>query len=254
MKNIIRYILTVSLSAYFILGAVLYIFQDSFLYFPSKDIKNSYTKRVFISENESISTTVLNANKNKAIIYFGGNAENVDNNADTFTKIFKNYTVYLVKYRGYGASTGKARQKAFYLDALSIYDEIQNNYQDISIIGRSLGTGIATYLASKRDVLKLALITPFDSIQNVAQGRYPMYPMSFLLKDKYNSLKNVPKIKAQTLILIAQNDKIIKRKQSLNLAKAFLSSQLTLHIIKNTNHNTISNNSLYYTYLKNHFK
>ena len=39
MKNIIRYILTVSFSAYCILGAVLYIFQDSFLYFPSKDIK-----------------------------------------------------------------------------------------------------------------------------------------------------------------------------------------------------------------------
>ena len=139
------------------------------------------------------------------------------------------------------------------MDALSIYDEIQDDYQDISIIGRSLGTGVASYLASKRDVLKLALITPFDSIQNVAQARYPMYPMSLLLKDKYNSLKRVPKIKAQTLILIAQNDEVIKRKHSLNLAKKFLSSNLTLKIIKNTNHNSISNNSSYYTYLINHF-
>ena len=52
-----------------------------------------------------------------------------------------------------------------------------------------------------------------------------MYPMSLKLKDKYNSLKRVPKIKAQTLILIAQNDEVIKRKHSLNLAKKFLSNK-----------------------------
>ena len=210
----------------------LYIKQDNFLYFPTQNIKSIYKEVVFKNENESISTTVLNIGQSKAIIYFGGNAENVDYNVNNFTEIFKNYTVYLVKYRGYGKSTGKPTEKGLCSDALYIYDLIKNKYPNISIIGRSLGTGVATYLAAKRDIDKLALITPFDSIESVAQERLPVYPMSLLLRDKYKSIDRVHQIKAQTLILMAQNDQVIKKEHTENLSNKFPSSQITIQIIK----------------------
>ncbi len=232
----------------------MYVKQNSFLYFPTNQTECVYEEEVFPSDNESISTTVLNIGQNKAIIYFGGNAENVDNNANNFSKIFKDYTVYLVKYRGYGSSTGKPTEKGLYSDTLKIYDAIKSKYANISIIGRSLGTGVATYLASKRKIDKLVLVTPFDSLQSIAQELFPIYPMSLLLKDKYNSIDRVRKIKAYTLVLIAEKDQTIKRVHTENLVKKFPASQISFKVIKNAGHNSISNSRLYYTLLKKYFQ
>lgn len=253
IKNIIKSFFLISLSVYIIFGAFLYVKQDSFLYYPTKKTKDVYAVKIFTNEDESISTTVLNEGQNKAIIYFGGNAENVDNNANNFSEIFKDYTVYLVKYRGYGSSTGKPTEKGLYSDALKIYDAIKSKYANISIIGRSLGTGVATYLASKRNINKLVLVTPFDSLQSVAQELFPIYPMSLLLQDKYKSIDRVGKIKANTLVLIAEKDQTIKRVHTENLVKKFPVSQITSKVIKNVGHNSISNNRLYYTLLKKYF-
>ncbi|MCD4667657.1 MAG: alpha/beta hydrolase [Sulfurimonas sp.] len=254
MRRVIKSILSISFSVYFIIGLFLFIKQDNFLYFPTQKAESTYKKEIFTNEKESISTTVLNIGQNKAIIYFGGNAENVDNNINNFTEIFKDYTVYLVKYRGYGKSTGQPTEQALYSDALNIYDSIKNKYLNISVIGRSLGTGVATYLAAKRNIHKLALITPFDSMESVAQKQFPIYPMSLLLKDKYKSIDRVNKIKAKTLILMAQNDQVIKKEHTENLANKFPVSQITIEIIGNENHNSISSNKLYYTLLKKYFK
>jgi len=239
--------------AYLSFGLFLFIAQDNFLYFPTPKTNNNYKQKIFINEDESIYTTVLNSGNKKAIIYFGGNAEDVDNNANIFTKIFKNHTVYLVKYRGYGNSTGKPREQNLYSDALYIYDSIKFKYKDISIIGRSLGSGIATLLASKREINKLTLITPFDSIKNIAQKQIPFYPISLLLRDKYDSISRVHLIKAPTLILTAQNDKIIDKSYSDNLANKFLPSQLTMKIINNEDHNSILYNTKYFNLIKEFF-
>ena len=254
MGKILISVLLISFGVYFFIGLFLYIKQNDFLYFPTQHIDTTYEEKVFTNEGVSISTTVLNFGQKRAILYFGGNGENVDYQANNFKEIFKDCTVYLVKYRGYGKSTGEPSEKGLYSDALNIYDSIKNQYLNISIIGRSLGTGIATYLASKRDIYKLALITPFDSIESVAQKRFPIYPMSIVLRDKYKSIDRVNNIKSQTLILMAQNDQIIKSEHTKNLANIFPVSQITLKVIKNENHNSISSNKLYYILLKKYFK
>ena len=116
----------------------------------------------------------------------------------------------------------------------------------ISIGGRSLGSGIATYVAAHRKVSKLALITPFDSIVNVAQDRYPIYPVSFLLHDKYDSVGRIKSIRAKTFIVIAENDTIISSERTQELIKAFDPEQLEVTIIKNRGHADISSDARYY--------
>ena len=90
------------------------------------------------------------------------------------------------------------------------------------------------------------MITPYDSIVNVAQGRYPIFPISFLLHDKYDSVSRVKEIKAKTLIVIAQNDKVITRERTQNLIDAFDPDQLQVVTIKNRGHIDISSDAKYY--------
>jgi len=232
-------------------GLLLYVMQSSLLYFPTAAIKHSYDEITFSHKGVKIKATVLNRGMKKAIIYFGGNAELVIQNAAVFSTAFPDHTIYLVNYRGYGGSTGKPEENAIYSDAVYIFDQIKPEYTEISIIGRSLGSGVATLLASKRDINKLVLITPFDSIQNVAQQHYPIYPMSLMLKDKYDSLSRVKSISAETLIIYAENDEVINIRRTSRLIKEFPVSQVTVKMIKNAEHNSISNYEEYYLFLRN---
>lgn len=230
---------------YICVGAFLYFAQNSFLYFPTPVTDHPYTEVLYRFDNANVKVIVLNKDKKQAILYFGGNGEAVEYNLPKFKKLFQNHAIYLVKYRGYGGSTGKPSEEGLYSDALKIFDDLNDKYTEISVIGRSLGSGVATYIASKRNITKLALVTPFDSIESVAQKTYPMFPMFILLKDKYNSIGRAHLIKANTLLLVAENDKIIKKSHSENLAKAFKLINPKWVVIANTGHNTISNSEQY---------
>ena len=202
-------------------------------------VPHEFSNESFSIEGETLNAIKINENKQNAIIYFGGNTEAIVLNASTFKKLFPQHTVYLVNYRGYGLSTGSPNEKAFYTDALHIYDVLKNRHKNISVIGRSLGSGVATYLASKRAVYKMILTTPYDSIQHIAKDRFYIYPISLLLKDKYESVNNIKNISSKTLILLAKNDEIIPLKYSLNLIKEFPKEQVIVKTILDVDHNFI---------------
>jgi pimeloyl-ACP methyl ester carboxylesterase len=182
---------------------------------------------------------IVNPKQDKALLYYGGNAEGIEQNISFFQNILPNYSVYLIPYRGYGDSMGEPTENGLYSDALHIYDQLVTQHTKISLLGRSLGSGIATYVAARRNIEKLILVTPYDSIENVAKGVYWMLPVSLLLKDKYNSLGQVAQIKTLPLILMAEYDQVIPRKHSENLISAFGKKQQSV-IIKEAGHNDIS--------------
>ena len=246
LKRLSKIIILTLLFGYIAFGALLYSFQDKLLYHPTPNIKIDYPQLVFQREGAKVVVHVLNKGHKNAILYFGGNAESMAQSADYIAQQFPEFTCYLMDYRGYGSSTGKASQKAIFSDALALYDRVKEKHARISIGGRSLGTGVAVYVASQREVSKLALITPYSSIADVAQGRYPMYSASLLLKDTYDSLSFVPRIKAKTFIVLAQNDKVIPRKYSQKLIDAFKKEQLKVDTIQHRGHNDISDDARYY--------
>ena len=228
----------------------MYLLQRKLLYYPTGKIPHSFPQLKLVNQNESIEVIVLNKGKNEAVLYFGGNAESVIYNAEDFLKSFPLHTVYLLNYRGYGESTGHPTENGIFSDALLLYDKIQEQHQKISVIGRSLGSGVAVYLASERPLHKMALITPYDSIKSLGQSKYIIFPVFLLLKDKYDSLSRVKHIHAQTIVLVAENDEIIPKKHSLRLINEFPPEQVTAKTIKNSGHNDISQKEEYYQYLK----
>lgn len=230
---------------YFALGFLLYLGQRGFIYFPVRKNTDSLYTEVFENEGQQIKAAVLNLGNKKALLYFGGNAEDVDFNAASFAKLFYDHTVYLVKYRGYGGSSGTPSEAGIYSDAIHIHDVISARHDRISAMGRSLGSAVATYVAANRKVDKLVLITPFDSVQSVAQSMLPIYPMGIILKDRYDSVSRVNAISAQTLIVAAEKDRVIAMKHTRRLADAF-ASRAVMHVVKGADHNDISAYPDYY--------
>jgi pimeloyl-ACP methyl ester carboxylesterase len=246
MRDLLLSSISIAVLAYIGLGLILFLMQRNFLYFPTPEYPYRGINSILTqSGDEKIQTWVINENQSSAIIYFGGNAEAVENNIPIFTGAFPAHTLYLANYRGYGGSTGSPSESALCQDAINIYDQLDNDYEHISVIGRSLGSGVATYLAAHRKIDKLVLVTPYDSLINVAQARFPIYPISIMLKDKFNSLQWVSEIDAMTLILIAEFDEVIPVKHAHNLAAAFPPDQLTVEILSGASHNTVSDHPRY---------
>lgn len=246
MKKIVRRISILLLLGYVGTTLFLYFNQRSLLYFPTPIHPTSHPEMKLQNEGESINFIVLNEGNMDAIIYFGGNAESMALSSDEIARQFPAFTVYLMDYRGYGKSTGEPSEEALYSDALKLYDAIKSNYETISVGGRSLGSGIAVYLAAHRDVSKLALITPYDSILNVAQEMYPIFPVSYLLEDEYNAISMIKDIKAKTLIIMAENDTVIEKARTEQLIKAFDETRLKVIMIENRGHIDISADERYY--------
>ena len=217
----------------------LFIKQRDMMYFPTPEAHVAQAEAIWL-ENQQHKLKIWQLNSgDSAIIYFGGNAEGVENNIPLFSQIFSGRTVYLVNYRGYGGSSGKPTEQALFADALAVYDYVKQRHGNISIIGRSLGSGVASYVASRRDIEKLALITPYDSIKNVAQSHYPIFPVKWLLKDAFDSLSRATEISSPTLILMAEFDQVIPRKHSEKLAAAMQHVELQTHVLTATGHNDI---------------
>lgn len=234
-----KQIVVLILICYIISIGLLTYFQRSFIYLPSADINHGLKEIAVNVEDTKLKIIVLNEGHENAILYFGGNAEGVYANSDNFLEHFKDYTIYLVNYRGYGGSGGEPSEQYIYDDALLVYDQLTSKHKNISIIGRSLGSGVATYVSSKRNVKKLILITPFDSIENLAKEKFPIYPIGLILLDKYDSISRAKYIKAQTLILMAKNDTLIPNENSIKLYNAFMPSKIHKQIFNGFGHNDI---------------
>jgi len=81
---------------------------------------------------------------------------------------------------------------------------------------------------------------------NVASGMYPVFPVSLLLEDTYDSASRIKMIKAKTFIVIAEHDTVIVRERTQKLIEAFDEDQLDVLVIKNRGHNDISSDASYY--------
>ena len=239
-------LLAVVIIAYAVFCMALFVFQRSLIYFPQpREIKAPQSTMVLSVEDAKLLVTVRPHAGPKAIIYFGGNAEDVSLNLGSFEKSFPDYALYLLHYRGYGGSSGAPSEDAIQRDALTLFDKVQAEHPHIAVIGRSLGTGVATRLSSERSVSRLVLVTPYDNFQEIAAEHFPYVPVRWLLRDKYDSGKYASKITIPTAIVAAENDEVIPGASTRKLFERFGKGIASMKVIPATGHNTISSSSEY---------
>ena len=240
MKSIITILLLVAL-AYLIIAALLYLLQRNLLFYPVP-ARDGISEEAIIFKNGDVSLHgwILNRGQKKALVYFGGNSEDITDNINQFRELFKNYTVYLVNYRGYGKSQGTPTQLGLFSDAVSIYDQILGQHSSVSLMGRSLGSGVAVYLAAKRNIEKLLLLTPYDSIAEVAQTHYPYFPTRYLVKDRFDSITYAINISVPILIITAELDQVVPVKHAEKLRDQFTRASISYHSISGAEHNDVT--------------
>jgi pimeloyl-ACP methyl ester carboxylesterase len=180
-----------------------------------------------------------------ALIYFGGNAEDVSLSLSSFSEAFPDQAIYLLHYRGYGGSTGKPSEAAIQDDAIALFDKVYAEHPNIVVVGRSLGTGVAIRVASKRPASRLVLVTPYDSLQEIAAAQFSYFPVKWLLLDKFDSSQYASSISVPTLLLAAEHDEVIPRASTQKLFSRFGKGVAVLRVIPGTGHNTISESPQY---------
>jgi pimeloyl-ACP methyl ester carboxylesterase len=248
LKVLVSTVLALMAVGYIGLCGILYANQDLLLYPGAVDSNPpGYDSFRVQSGIASLKVWQLHADAEPALLYFGGNGEDLGANLPDFDKAFPDRAVYFMNYRGYGGSTGSPSEDALIADAQATYDHIRTRHGRIAVMGRSLGSGVAVAVAATRKVEKVVLVTPYDSISNVAAAHYPWAPVQWLIRDDYDSVKRMSSVRAPVLVLIAEHDEVIPRSHSDALLAAIPQKQLRLKVMPNCTHNDFGD---YPAYLK----
>lgn len=163
------------------------------------------------SDDETLRGWIANPGRERVLLYFGGNGERVAWSRDELAAMLPDVTTYLVAYRGYAGSTGSPSEAGLRSDAMALYDEVRRRHSDapIAVLGRSLGSGVASDLAARRPVDRLVLVTPFDSLVETAASHFPVVPVRWLLRDRFDSVANLAGYEGPVLVLRAGRDVVV---------------------------------------------
>ena len=202
----------------------MYLRQDSLIFFPNAARHEGHGEEgvadySLVRDGVTLRGWMVNPAyaREKLLIYYGGNAEDIFLNIEEFKSV--QAATLFVAYRGYGPSGGKPGEAELFADALAVLDDIRGRYSPdrIFLIGRSLGSGVACYVASRRQVQGAILVTPYDSIENVAKSLYPWLPVTFFLRHRFASLEYLKDIRCPLLVLYGGRDQVISPARTKNL-------------------------------------
>ena len=248
--------LKIAIVGYGLILVFMAIFQDHFIFFP-QPISNpgvaqfaqheiSFQREGIILKGWFIRKKI--SAENPLIIYYGGNAEEVSNHLFESHHFSANAFLFL-NYRGFGKSEGKPSQTDLVSDALFVLAEVlkQENIKpdQVILMGRSLGSGVAVQVAASSKVKGLILVTPFDSLLNVAKTHYPFLPVGLLLRHPFNSAALAPEIDMPVLMMMGTGDNIISNQRTRALARVW-GGPVELVTIEGAGHNDIQAFSRYW--------
>lgn len=235
---------------------MLFSFQDNLIFYPI-DANNPryphYQQNEITLQSQGFQLqgwkfTNSKAANDKVLLYFGGNAEDVTFNFPEIER-FGAKQMFFFNYRGYGKSEGKPSQGALYADGLAIYDYLVNqqgiNPENLVVLGRSLGAAVAVYIAAQRTLDKLILVTPFDSLENLASAMFPLLPVRWFINHPFPSLTYAPDIKAPVLMLVAAHDEVIPTRHSEALYQA-ITGEKRWQLLQGVGHNNVQMHPDYY--------
>ncbi len=216
-------IVVIGLALYVGLAALLFIFQNHLLYFPTGAILMTprarglayETVRFEAADGVKLSGWFIPAEQARGVVlFFHGNAGNISHRLDSIALFHRlGLSTFIIDYRGYGQSEGKPSEPGTYLDAEAAWrylvEERQLSPTEIILFGRSLGGAVAVWLAQTHPPGALILESTFTSVPDMAAQLYPFLPVRLLARLDYNSLERIASINSPILIVHSPADEII---------------------------------------------
>lgn len=248
IKSLLLHLFFAIIISYFLLGTILYIFQDNFLYRPdNQDFFNckelEYTNKI----NFNSTRFYYKNNSENLVVFYHGNAGSAcdrEEIADLFN--INNFSFILVEYAGYSNDNRTPTKKLLYNDVRNINEFINSkNFSNIFIVSESIGSAFASYHVSLNKPEKIILISPFDELRNVVASKYPFYPSKYLLNNNYNNYEFLSNYSNEILIIHGELDKVIPNKLSKNLYYSINSTNKKYILLEGKGHNNMYTHKMF---------
>lgn len=261
MKRFLINSLITILVIYILVCGLLYFFQEKLIFFPQK-LAKEYSfqfsqpfeeKNIKTRDGTILSGLLFRTDSSKGLIfYLHGNAGSLSSwghVAVTYTAL--GYDVFMIDYRGYGKSEGAiATENQLYEDIQTAYDALKMEYSEneIIVLGYSIGTGLASKVASENNPILLILQAPYYSLTDMMRHTYPIIP-TFILKYKFETNKHLKACTMSVVIFHGDRDEVIYYGSSLKL-KDELKPVDKLITLRGQGHNGMTDNKDYQEEIK----
>ena len=241
-------VLAVLLVAAAFLAVVRMNLENSFLYFPTRELASS--PRDHGLESEDLHPVAedgvklfgwwIRGDGRRAVLFFHGNAGNAADRLDRARILNRRFglDVALVDYRGYGKSEGSPSENGLMRDARAVYGIARQRGfapEEIVPFGESLGSAVAVGLAAERPCGAVVLETPFLSVREMARRYYPFIPGA-VIRTRFDNGALIAAIAAPKLFLVAERDDVVPPEQGLRLFE-LAPPPKTLYVIPGAHHN-----------------
>jgi pimeloyl-ACP methyl ester carboxylesterase len=227
-----------ALAAYVGLCALMFFLQRQLMYFPTPATGDPHTT-LLRSDGTPLHYAEQRRDGPQALLYFGGNAEDVTPAVHQLARAFPGHAVAGLHYRGYAGSPGQPSEAALHDDAALLLRHLRQRHPRITLIGRSLGSALAVRLAAEHEIERLLLVTPYDSIAAIAGVHYPWLPVQLLLRDRFEAWRDAPRVRAPTLLLLAEHDRVTPPAHGHALHRHFAPGVARVTTLPGTGHNSI---------------
>lgn len=174
-------------------------------------------------------------------IYFAGRGEDVRATAQMLHWLPEGFGFAALNYRGVADSEGAPSEIASVADAAQFANHLRRAFPHarLHVVGRSLGTGVAIQLVAQQPFESLQLVTPYDSLLEVAKKRFPLVPLSLLLRHRFNSIEHSKEVAAKTQVLLAAKDDVVPHERSEKLIAAW-PTPVSVQTVSNSDHHNIT--------------
>ncbi|GMQ96092.1 MAG: alpha/beta hydrolase [Gammaproteobacteria bacterium] len=216
-------LLLMGTAIYALLALAIFVFQPRLVYFPVKALAATPAavglayEDVFLDTGNG--TTVhgwyLPGREDaRTLLFLHGNAGNISHRLDSlllFNELGLN--VLIIDYSGFGQSGGTPGERQTYEDARLAWRHLTDTRgmapERIVIFGRSLGGGVATWLATQEKPGGLILESTFTSIPALARKYYPIFPVRWLARIRYDNASRLPRVRSPVLIAHSRDDELV---------------------------------------------
>lgn len=210
--------------ALILIWVLAYSLQRYFIYFPSREkpkreefnAEDMQVILISIAEGLTLSSWYKPATQGKpTLLYLHGNAGHIGYRMYLVRQFLDaGLGVLLLEYRGYGNNPGNPTESGLYDDGRAAIHFLQKQgipEKHIVLYGESLGTGVATKIATEFSICALVLQSPYTSLRALGRYHYPWLPIP--TRDKYDSLSRIHKIHAPVLMLHGKLDVVVPYRQ-----------------------------------------
>jgi hypothetical protein len=212
----------------------LYYYQKHLVFFPTRSLTSDPSaigldfKTVILDtkDHEKLHGWYIpDPNSQDVLLFLHGNAGNISDRISSIQRFRElGLNIFIFDYRGYGQSTGNVSEKGTYNDAQAAWTYLTTTRSfrpdQIVVHGRSLGGGVAGWVAEKYEPKALILESTFTSIDNIGKETYPFFPVRWLSRIHYNTIDRLKNINCPVLIIHSPEDEVIPYKHGLALYEA----------------------------------